>query len=86
MPGAWRIAKPEVFFEGALLMLLLLGALHLSRRPRAVQISVFAVILVSWVLTVRRHPVYPGHSAHQELRLDPGWQERALRTQQGERP
>ncbi|MBL8614220.1 MAG: hypothetical protein JNM72_01290 [Deltaproteobacteria bacterium] len=86
VPGAWRIAKPEVFFEGALLMVLLLGALHLSRRSRAVQISVFVAILVSWVLTVRSHPVYPGHSAHQELRLDPGWQERALRPPQTEGP
>jgi hypothetical protein len=85
-PGAWRIAKPEVFFEGGLLILLLFGAQHLSRRRRVIQISVFIAILMSWVATVRSHPVYPGHSAHQELRLDPGWQERALRPPPGGAP
>jgi hypothetical protein len=47
---------------------------------------VFIAIVVSWIATVRSHPVYPGHSAHKELQLDPGWQERALRPPPGGAP
>ena len=79
IPAAWRVAKPEVFAEGALLLLLLSAGLHLSKQTRTVQVAALVMVLASWWPLVRAHPAYPGHSLHQSIRLDPAWSDRGLR-------
>jgi hypothetical protein len=78
VPGAWRIAKPEVFFEGSLLVLLVSAAARLSRHPTRTQRWTLLWMIVCWFFLVRAHPVYPGHSAQQAVELDPRSAEQAL--------
>ncbi len=71
-PGFWRVAKPEVFFEGSYLCLMASAGMALRRPlPR----WLYAPLALGWMLVVRSHTVYPGFSEYQEMTLDPHWQE-----------
>lgn len=81
VPGFWRVAKPEVFFEGTWLLLLSVAAVELTRRRpsgRALLV-LYGFMLVGWVALVRAHPVYPGFSAPADTTLAPGWEQRVFR-------
>ena len=80
IPGFWRVAKPEVFFEGTWLLALGVAAIGLARRrPRGRGlVLLYAAMATSWLLLTRSHPAYPGFSAPLEARLDPGWQRRVF--------
>lgn len=79
VPGAWRIAKPEVFFEGSLLVLLVSAAGWLSRRPSRTQRWALLWMLLAWFGLVRAHPAFPGFSAPLRVEAAPEGAERALR-------
>ncbi len=76
VPGFWRIAKPETFFHGCWLLLLLAGAqtaegwLPRDRRQWLLPLLVVA----AWLALVRTHPAFPGLSAPVESALAPDWQ------------
>jgi hypothetical protein len=72
IPGFWRLAKPETFFHLAWLLLLGAGAVA-WRRPQPRLLPLLAVL--SWLLLVRLHPVYPGLARPIEVGLAPGWQQ-----------
>ncbi len=73
VPGFWRVAKPETFFHGTWLALLAVAALRLEgRRTR----WLYPVVVLSWVLLARTHPVFPGFSEPVDQALDPAWAER----------
>ena len=86
VPGFWRMAKPEVFFQPVWLMTLVAAAVGLRRlhdaRPLLARTLAGAVLLVWWPL-VRLHPAFPGMSAPleagDESQLAPEWQERVFR-------
>jgi hypothetical protein len=73
VPGFWRIAKPEVFFEGVYLALIGLAAV--ACRGRDAPRWLYPIWALAWLLIVRTHPVYPGFSAPIEQRLAPDWAE-----------
>jgi hypothetical protein len=81
VPGFWRLAKPEVFFQ-PVWFLLLVGAgvglrhIHATRRVAAVILGV--LVLGVWWPIVRLHGPFPGLSAPIESALDPGWRERVF--------
>lgn len=78
VPGFWRVAKPETFFEGTYLALIALAALALPPAlPRRVVAGLALVSVVGWLAVVRSHPAYPGFSEYLEQRLAPDWAERA---------
>jgi hypothetical protein len=85
LPGFDRVAKPEVFFEASWLLLLGAGALGLRawRPGKALGIALVAAAMLSWLLLVRSHPVYPPFSAAQGSSLDAGWQERVFPAESG---
>ena len=71
VPGFWRVAKPEVFFEGTYLCLLASAGMALRRPlPR----WLYVPLVVGWLLVVRSHPVYPAFTEYQEWTLDPNWE------------
>lgn len=83
IPGLWRVAKPEVFFEGALALLLALAAVGLAeilRRVRVTGVTVmlYCITIVMWLLLVRAHPAFPSFHAPVESRLAPGWERRVF--------
>lgn len=74
VPGLWRFAKPEVFFEVTWLAILVaasvtLAGLDLSRRVLA------TIMIASWILSVRTHPVYPGFTMPVPVKMAPSWQQ-----------
>ncbi len=87
VPGLWRMAKPEVFFEGAWLLILALAALGLVRlvprqRVTPVTVMLYVISVGLWLLTVRAHPAFPSFHAHVESRLSPGWEKRVFRAEE----
>lgn len=58
IPGFWRFAKPEVFFEVAWLAILAAAALTLSATDISRR-TLAAIMLAGWIVSVRTHPVYP---------------------------
>lgn len=75
IPGFWRIAKPEAFFEVAWLALLCMAARELARRrpPRRAVAALGALFVVGWALSVRTHPVYPRFSRYVPMELSDQW-------------
>ncbi|MCB9791802.1 MAG: hypothetical protein H6741_03660 [Alphaproteobacteria bacterium] len=73
VPGFWRVAKPEVFFEGTWLLLIGVAALQLQRLPGRRPLLLLPVFMLGWALIVRTHPVFPAFSAPLEVQLDPNW-------------
>ncbi|MCB9758943.1 MAG: hypothetical protein H6739_03815 [Alphaproteobacteria bacterium] len=77
IPGFWRVAKPEVFFEGTWLCLIGVAALGLPdrwlRRSALWGVPVFAA---GWLLIVRTHPVFPPFAEPVPVELAPDWQQR----------
>ena len=72
LPGFWRVAKPEVFFEGSYLLLMASAGMALRRPlPR----WLYLPLVLGWLLIVRSHPVFPGFSAFQQWELDPNWEQ-----------
>ena len=70
VPGFWRVAKPEVFFEGSYLLLLAMASRALDRPlPR----WLYPLMLIGWFWAVRCHPVYPGFSEFLPLELSGSW-------------
>lgn len=72
VPGFWRLAKPETFFHLAWLLLLAAGAVA-WRAPLPRLLPPLAVL--TWLVLVRQHPVFPGLTRPVEVGLAPGWQE-----------
>lgn len=83
VPGLWRLAKPEVFFEGTLLLALALASVALTLlfapewRKRAA-IVLYALSVLGWLGLVRVHPAFPAFSAPVESHLSPGWERRVF--------
>ena len=70
LPGLWRLATPEVFFEGAYLCILGLACLAPTKAlPR----WVYPIVALGWVLIVRTHPAFPGFSALVEVPFSESW-------------
>ncbi len=73
-PGLWRFAKPEVFFQVSWLAILAAASLTLARLD--LSRKVLATIMVaSWILSVRTHPVYPSFTMPLDVKLAPTWQQ-----------
>ena len=72
LPGWWRVAKPEVFFEGTWLLLLTVGAYGLRGR-RLSGAGLYPIFAIAWLVMVRTHPVYPEFSEPIEVRLGDSW-------------
>jgi len=87
VPGFWRMAKPEVFFEAVWLTTTIGAGLGLRalRSPTRV-IGLMVAILVAWWPLVRLHAAYPGLSAAQDSALDPRWQQRVFESSTTPRP
>jgi hypothetical protein len=75
IPGFWRVAKPEVFFHCTWMLILAVAAIRVAAwKPGKVGAAViYAVIVVTWLATVRTHPVYPGYAKGIESSLAPTW-------------
>lgn len=74
IPGFWRVAKPEVFFEVTWLAILGAAAQTLSRRWRpGTALPLALLLLLSWGLRVRSHPVYPSFTLPRPVSLGPEW-------------
>lgn len=81
-PGFWRVATPEVFFEGSYVLLLGASAVGLnlaldrvqalSRRPWLL----WGVAALGWLLLVRTHPAFPGFTEFVDVPLDADWASR----------
>jgi hypothetical protein len=80
VPGFWRVAKPEVFFEGVWLVLLVFAARGFGRiattAPRAA--LVYAAMVAVWLGTTRAHPAFPGFSLPQEIQPVSDWEKGVL--------
>jgi hypothetical protein len=74
IPGFWRVAKPEVFFEVTALCLFAISALTITRLSPRLQQGAALLTLLAWLLTTRLHPVYPGISLPMEVGLSPDYQ------------
>lgn len=74
IPGFWRVAKPEVFFEGSYLALLAMGAAGLARlAPPGRALWLLPILALGWLAVVRTHPVYPPMSRFVPMELAPEW-------------
>ena len=69
VPFFWRIAKPESFFFVTWLCLLTLAARGLPERAHARLLLPLA--MVSWLVSVRAHPVFPAFTEYREANLAP---------------
>lgn len=80
VPGFWRVAKPEVFFEGAWMLALAGGAWGCRDRPlwRWERLLWPTLVTVAWLALVRTHAAYPPFAAIQQSALDATWSERAF--------
>lgn len=81
VPGFWRLAKPEVFFEPVWLLGLVfagLGLAHLYKRsPVSTKFAALGILVVWWPL-VRLHPAFPGTSQPIDSALDADWKQRVF--------
>ena len=86
VPGFWRVAKPEVFFEGTWMLALAGGAWGARDRPlwRWEGVVWPALVVAAWLALVRSHPAYPPFAAAQQGALDAGWTERVFSAEQGD--
>jgi len=77
IPGFWRVARPEFFFEGAVLVLLASAALWISRqlRGRGQLLALHVLLILGWCWGVRGHPAYPGFAEPVEVELRSGWEQ-----------
>jgi hypothetical protein len=76
VPGFWRMAKPEVFFEGTWLLLIAAAARELERRQpsRRALTLLYGVVVLTWLLLVRTHPAYPPMTLPLSSTLSPDWE------------
>ncbi len=70
VPGFWRVAEPEVFFQGTILCAMAIGARALGPTPRP---WMYPVAVAIWAVSVASHPAFPGFSVFREPRLAPSW-------------
>ena len=80
IPGFWRVAKPEVFFEASWLAVLAVGAVGLARRQpsKRVLVGLHLAMVAAWFALVRTHAAYPGFTAPVSADLDPTWGDRVF--------
>lgn len=80
VPGFWRVAKPEVFFEGTWLLMLCVAAVQLNRvAPRRAGLGVlYGLVVLVWFLSVRTHPAYPDMTLPVDSELRDDWAERVF--------
>jgi hypothetical protein len=80
IPGFWRIAKPEFFFEGAWLIILAIAAQTFSHRnPTHRDMRwVFTLFIAAWLFSVRGHPAYPDLHQPVEVELSDDWADRVF--------
>jgi hypothetical protein len=80
VPGFWRVAKPEVFFEATWLLALGIAAIGLARRAPTTRtlVLLYAAMAGGWLLLTRSHPAYPGFTEPIPTTLDEGWQRRVF--------
>lgn len=80
VPGFWRMAKPETFFQIAWLTLCASAAAWWGDRPcppdRRWPAAVLLAAVLFWALMVRTHPVFPGFSTPIEVTLSGSWRAR----------
>lgn len=76
IPGFWRVAKPEVFFHVTWMLLIAVAAIRVEawKPRRKVMAAVYVVIVLTWLTTVRTHPVYPPFTQTVESTLAPSWE------------
>ena len=73
VPGFWRVAKPEVFFEGAYLCILGVAARAVDRPLPG---WLYPILVGGWILVVRTHPAFPPVAEYQHYELDDSWMKR----------
>ena len=73
IPGFWRVAKPEVFFEGSYLCMIGLSARALDRPLPG---WLYPLFVIGWVLVVRTHPAFPAVAEYQHYELSDDWMKR----------
>ncbi len=81
IPGFWRIAKPEVFFHGAWLLMCCVAAIQLARvvpRPRSLG-ALYLLFVLAWLVMVRTHPAYPELTLPVHSTLSPDWADDVFR-------
>lgn len=80
VPGFWRIAKPEVFFFGTWLCMIVIATRQLaSMKVEHWKLMVMYVVMVlMWFVLVRGHPVYPSFSNPMESHLTPNWHQQTF--------
>ncbi len=76
VPGFWRVAKPEFFFEATYLALLGAAARALSDqcRRRAALGALHVALAAGWIAGVRSHPAYPVFTEPVPVSLSPHWE------------
>ena len=78
VPGFWRVAKPEVFFQPVWLLVLAASAAGLRsllHRNRTLGWFMVTLIFAAWWPLVRSHRDFPGLSAPIESQLNPAWRD-----------
>ena len=81
IPGFWRLAKPEVFFQPVWFLVLVgaaVGLQRLAQTHRRGAVLAAALMFVAWWPLVRSHPEFPGMSAPLDSALDPRWKDRVF--------
>ncbi|HJN73177.1 MAG TPA: hypothetical protein QGF58_04495 [Myxococcota bacterium] len=73
VPGFWRVAKPEVFFEGTYLCLLGLAARAVDRPLPG---WLYPLLVIGWLAVVRTHPAFPPVAEYQHYELSEDWMKR----------
>ena len=70
VPGFWRIAKPEFFFQGAWLLVLAIACQTFAHRnPSHRDMNwLFTLFVAAWLLSIRTHPAYP--DLHQPIKVE----------------
>ena len=84
VPGFWRVAKPEVFFQPVWLLVLTTSAVGLQAllaRRRPLGMVAIALLFLAWWPLVRAHPAFPGMSAPLESELNPTWRQTVFETE-----
>ncbi len=81
VPGFWRIAEPEVFFQPVWFLALVAAAAGLrsllESSRRLGRVALLLIFVVWWPL-VRAHPAFPALSAPVQSMLDPAWRQRVF--------
>jgi len=73
VPGFWRVAKPEVFFHGTWMLMLVIASIELKRMATRGWWMLYVIFIIGWLFMVRTHPAYPPMTLPQNSHLSPTW-------------